>query len=401
MDLLSPRPLWPILDGRPATFPPLTHDAHCDVAVIGAGITGAFLAWHLATEGIDTIVLDRGEVAHGSTAGSTSLLQYELDAPLHRLARNFGREFAEQTYRRCRDAIGAIGGIARELKIECAFEPRKSLLLASRPAHLARLRAEFSAREAAGLNVEWWSRARLRAESTLPHPAAILSHDGAQVDGYRLTYGLFDAARRRGARIFDRTEVTRRRFHGRGVELRTSRRTRVRARRLVIATGYEAAALLPKNITALHSTYALVSEPVEQFEGWPADRALIWETARPYCYLSTTCDRRCIIGGYDEPFRDPAARDRLLARKTVALERKFRQWLPRIPLETTTSWAGTFAETAGGLPFIGRHPKVPHTWFALGYGGNGITFSLIAAEIIRAQILGRVDSDAPLFGFER
>ena len=133
----------------------------------------------------------------------------------------------------------------------------------------------------------------------------------------------------------------------------------------------------------------------------PADRALIWETARPYFYLSTTCDRRCIIGGYDEPFRAPVARDRLLTRKTAALERKFRQWLPRIPLERATSWAGTFAETEDGLPFIGRHRAQPDTWFALGYGGNGITFSLIAAEIIRAEILGRVDSDAPLFGFDR
>jgi glycine/D-amino acid oxidase-like deaminating enzyme len=401
MDLLSARPFWPILDGLPAAFPALERDTRCDVAVIGAGITGAFVAWHLADAGIDTLVLDRREVAHGSTAGSTSLLQYELDEPLHRLARRFGPEFAGRAYRRCRDAIGAIGRLARGLEVDCAFEPRKSLLLASRAADLPRLRAEFAARQAAGLAVEWWPRARLRRESTLPHPAAILSHDAAQVDAYRLAYGLFAAAQRKGARIFDRTEVTRRKFLPRGVELRLANGARVRARRLVIAAGYEADAFLPEPVTALHSTYALVSEPVTEFVGWPAQRALIWETARPYFYLSTTCDDRCIIGGYDEPFRDPAARDRLLPRKTAALQRKFHRWLPKVPLEVATSWAGTFAETEGGLPFIGRHAQVPHTWFALGYGGNGITFSLIAAEIIRAEMLGRADPDAPLFGFER
>ena len=45
--------------------------------------------------------------------------------------------------------------------------------------------------------------------------------------------------------------------------------------------------------------------------------------------------------------------------------------------------------------------QYPHTYFALGYGGNGITFSLIAAEIIRDVFLGRKNLDAPLFRFGR
>jgi glycine/D-amino acid oxidase-like deaminating enzyme len=401
MDLLSPRPFWPILDGLPAAYPPLTQDLRCDVAIVGAGITGAFVAWHLAEAGIDTVVLDRREVAHGSTAGSTSLLQYELDTPLNQLARRHGSEFAVQAYRRCRAAIGGIARLVQRLHLDCAFDRRRSLLLASTAAHVPALRREYDARAAAGLPVEWWPRQRLRRESTLPHPAGILSADGGQVDAYRLAYGLFAAACARGARVFDRTAVTSRTHHARGVALRTGRGVTVRARRVVMATGYEADRHLPQPGTALHSTYAAVSEPVARFDGWPADRCLIWETARPYFYLSTTRDDRCVIGGCDEPFRDPRARDALLTRKTIALERRFRRWLPRIPFEMATSWAGTFAETKDGLPFIGRHPKVPHTWFALGYGGNGITFSLVAAEIIRAEMLGRVDSDAPLFAFGR
>jgi glycine/D-amino acid oxidase-like deaminating enzyme len=94
-----------------------------------------------------------------------------------------------------------------------------------------------------------------------------------------------------------------------------------------------------------------------------------------------------MMGGYDEPFRDPVARDRLLGAKTVALKRRFRQLFLRLKLSVANSWAGSFAKTSDGLPFIGRHTKVPHTWFALGYGGNGITFSVLAAQLIRNQIL--------------
>ena len=39
----------------------------------------------------------------------------------------------------------------------------------------------------------------------------------------------------------------------------------------------------------------------------------------------------------------------------------------------------------------------PHTCFALGYGGNGITFSVIAAELIRDWWTGRPNPDAALF----
>ena len=71
------------------------------------------------------------------------------------------------------------------------------------------------------------------------------------------------------------------------------------------------------------------------------------------------------------------------------------------PLEVAYAWAGTFGETKDGLAYIGVHPQYPHAYFALGYGGNGITFSLIAAEIIRGCFLGHANPDAHIFRFGR
>jgi Glycine/D-amino acid oxidases (deaminating) len=53
------------------------------------------------------------------------------------------------------------------------------------------------------------------------------------------------------------------------------------------------------------------------------------------------------------------------------------------------------------LPYIGSPPGLPDVWFALGYGGNGITFGLVAAEIVRDACLGRVHRAADLFRFDR
>jgi glycine/D-amino acid oxidase-like deaminating enzyme len=401
MDLLSSRPFWPIRDGLPTTFPPLAAHADCDLAIIGGGISGALTAWHLVDAGFDVLLLDRRDVAHGSTAGNTGLMLYELDEPLHRLAQRHGRADAARVWRRCRDTIGVMRKLVRALRLECEFALKPSLHVAASRSHVAALEREFKARRAAGLDVEWWPRRRIAAESTLPHRAAIFSRDGAQLDPYRFTYALLSAVKRRGARIHDRTEVARWKFQADGVELRTARGFRVRARRLIVASGYESDAFLPRRVGTLLSTFALASEPLAETPGWPADRCLIWDTADPYRYLRTTADGRAIIGGGDEPFRDPKARDRLLAAKARTLQRQFRAFFPQIPLEIATSWAGTFAVTDDGLPFIGRHRDVPYTWFALGFGGNGTVFSVIAAEIIRAALLGKPDPDADLFGFDR
>lgn len=401
MNLLSPSPFWPIRDGLVSNYPCLESRVSCDVAILGAGVSGALAALHLAEAGLDTVVLDRRDVAHGSTAGSTSLLQYEIDEPLHKLALRYGRDHAVRSYRRCRDAIGSIENLVARLHLDCGFERKRSLLLASGLRHVPGLQREFICRRDAGFAVAWWSQKHLASASSLQHPAAILSRDGAQMDAYRFTHGLLAAAQRAGARVFDRTRVSRTRFTPRGVELHIAGGGQVTARHLVAATGYEADTLLPEKITTLQSTFAVVSEPTLAFTGWPADRCLIWETANPYVYLRTTEDNRVILGGFDEPFRDPVERDRLLGAKTAALKRRFHQLFPDIPMEVAYSWAGTFGKTIDGLPYIGRHPKVPHTWFALGYGGNGITFSLIAAESIRDQILGGTSPDTALFGFDR
>lgn len=399
MNLVSGTPFWPINDGLLGVYPPLEENVDCDIAIIGGGITGALVGYHLAMAGVSTVVVDRRDLGHGSTAASTALLQYEVDTPLHQLGELVGTDAAVRSYQLCRDAVVKIRILAEKLG-GCDCAARESLYVASRASHVPLLEREYAARRAAGLDVEYWSRDRIAAETSLPHRAAILSREAAEIDAYRFTHGLFAAAQRRGLRAFDRTTVLRVRHSRQGVRLETDRDYHVRAKRLVIASGYEAQNYLRNRFTALHSTYALVSEPLAEFPGWPGHR-LLWETARPYFYMRTVSDGRVLIGGADVPFRDPTARAALLPAKTRRLAQRFRRMFPDARMEVAYSWAGTFAETRDGLPFIGRSPEQPHTYIALGYGGNGITYSLIAAETIRDDYLGRENRDARLFSFAR
>jgi glycine/D-amino acid oxidase-like deaminating enzyme len=63
------------------------------------------------------------------------------------------------------------------------------------------------------------------------------------------------------------------------------------------------------------------------------------------------------------------------------------------------AWTGTFGETATGLPTVDRVPGMPNCWVALGYGGNGITYARIAADIVCGALTRRPDRDADLYVF--
>ena len=73
MDIKSGHPFWPLEHGLIGAFPALLGDLSCDVAVIGAGITGALIARELAASGLDVVVLDRREAGWGSTSASTAV----------------------------------------------------------------------------------------------------------------------------------------------------------------------------------------------------------------------------------------------------------------------------------------------------------------------------------------
>jgi glycine/D-amino acid oxidase-like deaminating enzyme len=401
MDLTSGYPFWQVRDGLPAVYPALDHHVEADVAIVGAGVTGALIASKLVEAGFATVLLDRREIAWGSTAATTALLQYELDTPLAALAARAGADTAARIYRVCHGALASVYAVAARTPDASQFTFRPSLYLASTLKDAASFEREWAMRREIGLNVDLLNAAELSARFGIERPAALFTHDAGEVDPYRLTHALIGAAAGRGLAVHDRTAVrlpvgrTRGRFR-----LSTDAGFRITVRELVLACGYETQVLLPQPGVTLRSTYAFASEPVRPDALWPR-RALIWESARPYLYLRTTDDDRVIVGGEDIAFSSARARDRLLPRKTATLQRRARQLLPRLCLDPAFAWTGTFADTNDGLPFIGMHPRSRGAQVACCYGGNGLLFGVLAAEIIAAAAAGTRHPDADLFSFDR
>ena len=400
MDLRSENPYFLLKDGLLNTYPSLQKNITVDIAIIGAGITGALSAWHLVNAGFNVAILDRRHAGMASTSASTGLLQYEIDTPLHVLIKKIGESAAVRSYELARYAIYRLQEISKELPADCEFEFKPSLQYASFKKHIGKIAEEFSLRKKHGFNVEWLTETDIRKLFGFSAPAGILSADGGQLNPYRFTHGLLTHGQSKGLKVFDNTRVTSIDHLKQTVLLKTSTGCTVNAKKLIMAGGYESQNYLSKKIENWSSTYAIISEPFPDKKIWYRN-ALIWETAIPYLYLRCTKDNRIIIGGLDDDFSNAPTRDNHLPAKAKLLQEKFCNLFPHIKFKTDFQWAGTFAGTKDGLPYIGAVKERPNTFFVLGYGGNGITFGLVAAEILTSILLGKQNADAGIFSFDR
>ena len=401
MDLKSGYPFWAVSNGLMQAFPRLEADHRCDVAILGGGITGALIADELARQGFDVAVLEQRDIGWGSTAASTALLQYEIDTHLVDLAKRHGEADAALAYRACADAIDRLQEVASAWR-DVGFARNRSLYYASRRRDVGSLEEECVARQKHGLEVELLSSGRVRDDYGFDAPAALLSRQAARVDPYRLTYRLLQRLQKQGASVFDRTRVEDIATTTRGVTLRTDTGLTVRAGHLVVAAGYASQHWLKKPVARNRSSYAVISDPLpESALGFLAD-TLLWETARPYLYARTTSDRRLLLGGEDDAVDIPAKRDARVEKKARTLLKRLKDLFPELALTPAFSWAGTFAETEDGLPFFGPHAQWgPRVHFAMAYGGNGITYSMLGAGLLRALIERRKHALWPLFSFQR
>ena len=392
---------WLIRNGTGDAREALTQNCDADIAIVGAGITATLIADRLIGTGQRIVMLDSREIAQGSTAASTALLQYEIDTQLTELCRLIGTQRATRAYQACAESIPMLERRYPELLDQAGFERRPSLYLAANEASVESLSVELSARQGMGLSCQWLDGDEVRRQYGCQRPGAILSALGAQLDPVRLTRAISAGLLRHGVKLYARSAVVEVIEKGEGLALRTEAGHLVNAKHVVIAAGYESLKFLPREVADIDNTFAIVTEPLPRPE-FAKTLPLIWENARPYLYLRGTSDGRLMVGGADVPFASATAREALLPRQVRRISKSYEELFGQALPPIAYAWAGSFAKTRDGLPFIGRVPGMhPRLQFALCYGGNGITYAVPAGDIIRAGIEGRTHALVDIFGFGR
>lgn len=401
MDLKSNEPFWLVKNGIIQSYPSLRENLTCEVLVVGGGITGSLIAHQCIEDGYDTVLIDKREIGFGSSSATTSMLQYEIDTPLHKLMEDIGEEDAIASYKACSDGIDRLEKICQEIKSKAGFKRKQSLYFAAFKKDVSGLKKELEARRSVGFDVQWMDAEAIeKAFDIVGTYGGILSTQGASVDAFKLVHELLDFNSRRGLRVFDKTELTKTTYRGATHTVSLDTGVRIKAKKIIYCVGYESVSLIREKFVDLISTYAIVSEvspvPLKKY-----DNLLVWNTADPYIYLRTTDDGRMLIGGEDEPFRDPQRRDRLLDKKTARLEASAEKYLAHVPFIADFSWAGTFGQTKDGLPYVGTHDDFEKCYFVLGFGGNGITFSVAGMEMVARWLKGKKHPLERCFGFGR
>jgi glycine/D-amino acid oxidase-like deaminating enzyme len=375
----------------------LQRDRTTDVLVVGAGISGALVAESLADAGLRVLIVDKDRPLAGATTASTALLQYELDVPLSQLTRQVGVDDAQRLWRRSRLALDSLRQRTQRLGIDAQCEVRDSLYLQGTRLDADGLEKEACARRQVGFETQLLSRRQVADRYGIVGRAGLLSFGNLAANPLRLAAGYLRSAMSKGAELLWPAKVISVEPGTRHTLAEFAHGPVVKARNLVFATGYEIPEHVPANGHSIASTWAMATRPQV---GWPTG-CLIWEASDPYLYMRMTAEGRVVCGGEDEDFANERHRDALLPRKIEAIRRKLGRLLPYLDTRPEFAWAGSFGSSRTGTPTIGAVPRMPGCYAVMGYGGNGITFSMVAAQVVRGLISGDGDVDADLFAFRR
>ncbi|MFI9626377.1 NAD(P)/FAD-dependent oxidoreductase [Streptomyces sp. NPDC052042] len=376
--------------GQEATRPRLRGRQRCDVAVIGAGLTGLSTALELLTVApeLRVHVVEADKVAAGASGRGTGLLGPRIGPPLHIARRRFGDEVARAAHLWSVAAVRHVLDLVRRHRIACDLVPGGQLVVASdEPAAEHQLKEHRAARML-GLpdRVEFVGRGEL-PEHAVRYHSGLRYGPAATLDPAALTEQLARAGEELGLVIHESSRV-------RGVRrgllatLLTDGGELVADHVVVAVNAYGGAlAEAPSGLLGVRVqagvTQKLSDDQLAGLAGL-ADEPLI-EHGEAAPYFRLTPDGRLVVGGGAV---ERGVHGSLASRpgRLLAAVRALSPSLAGITLDAT--WAGPIAVTRDGLPVLGEHRKDPWLHHAGGCNGHGLALSTYHGALLARRIAG-------------
>jgi glycine/D-amino acid oxidase-like deaminating enzyme/nitrite reductase/ring-hydroxylating ferredoxin subunit len=367
------RPLWSSNGGNgDFVREGLNKNLNVEIAIIGAGITGLSVAYELARQGRQVVVVDDGDIGGGNTARTTAHLSNVLDDRFATLQRERGADIARVAAESHGAAIDWIERVQREEGIDCHFRRVDGYLLLGENDEEKTLDTEMAAARDAGLTVE-----KSTAPAGLPQVPALRFPDQARFHPLAYLAGLARGVERHGGRIFSGCHVTSVE-DGPPVNITLVGGIRITAGKAVVATASpinDRLALHTK--LAPYRTYAVAAA----IQPGAIPDVLAWDTSDPYHYVRLAEDggsTYAIIGGGDHKTGQ-------LDSEMEALERLESWATANFNLDAVAfRWSGQVMETLDGLAYIGVNPGDRNVYVACGDSGMGMTHGTIAGILIPA-----------------
>lgn len=384
--------------------PSLDSDVDVDVAIVGAGYTGLWTAYHLITAdpAMRVAVVEKEIAGFGASGRNGGWVSALFPTSLRRMATERGRDAAVRMQERLHRAVPEIGELAAAEGIDCDFEQGGYLSVARNPAQLARMREEVADYATWGFGDD---DHRLLSAEEVGEFASVAGALGgawtphcAVVHPARLVRGLAAAVERRGVKIYERSPAI---DVGSGRVVTTH--GTVRAANVVLATeGYTPTVAGRRRAIAPVYSLMTATEPLP---------AQVWEQigleTRPtfadnrhlVVYGQRTKDGRIAFGGRGAPYHYASR-----VSPDYDRDQRVHQMLRRILVEMfpvladvhfTHAWGGNLGVPRDWFPSVHLDRRTGLA-FAGGYVGDGVATSALAGRTLAAMI--REDDPEDLAG---
>ena len=395
---------WESMPGPVRT--PLPGDLDVDVAIVGAGYTGLWTAYHLLTQqpGLRLVVLEAEHVGFGASGRNGGWCSGLFPVSRDRIARAVGggaagRDAAAGMVTAIRRSVSDIGRIIQNEQIDCEWEYAGTVMVARSEPQLQRARDEVMHAHAWGdthddIRLLDADEASVMLAATDLLGGTYTPHC-ATVHPRRLVMGLADAVERHGGVIHEATRVLHVEHQDSGGRIFTTRGV-VRADAIVRATeGYTAS--LPgmqRHIAPVYS-YMIATEPLSD-DAWQqiglGARMTFADLRHVIIYGQRTADGRLAFGGRGAPYHWGSAINPALdqdARVHAMLVDTLRDLFPVLHgVGITHTWGGPLGIPRDWFPRVMWDRTRGHGW-AGGYVGDGVAASQLAGHTLADLILGR------------
>ena len=386
----------PAVTGKVAKqYPWLSDDKHCDVCVIGGGMTGAMCVLSAAEKGLSAVLITSGAAGYGNTGHITGCARFDGGRTLSELDRFMTTEDALRLYSLGFQALdglqnlcGRLDGAYKQTGVSSGFERRDLLVFTTDPSDLALLEREYAAVGNKGRDCALITRKTAQSSFEFHVSGGILTTEGSAVlNPYALAHLCLMRAAELGAEIFEQTEaidIQTPKTEDGCVIVRTSTCRTIYADRLIVASGSSGTRILCGRMKK-RALFAVIASLPENSPGWSGKCTLgaFGGYSRNVGFFSEGLVKASGIyknGTVKSLFRSPAE-----AMRYRELNDCIQTVLPepdRIQIKYEYSY--DFTTASDGLPIAGRHDAYKNCLFALpgslSDAGEPV-YSYIAAEI--------------------
>ena len=353
--------LW-LNEKRQRYYPALKGDKRTQVLVIGGGMAGILCARQLQQAGKDVILLEADRIGAGITAKTTAVLTAQHDYLYQDMIKDFGAKTARAYLHANLQAVEAFRKLSK--KIPCDFEDKPSVQFTT--GSLEKLCREANVVNDLGVKAQFKENIECPEDAT----GAVIYPGMAQFHPLKFLYGVAS-----DLNIYENSRV----LELKGTTAVLEEGT-VQAQQVIVATHFP--------FINRHGWYFMKLYQSRSYvlavENAPDPGATLVELEGQGIYMRRYKDL-LLVGGGDH--RTGKGRDGF-----AFLRNYVQMHFPRA--EVKYAWANQDCMSLDGLPYVGQYsPNTPGVYVATGFNAWGMTNSMVAANVLTDQILGK---DNPL-----